>query len=164
MYRIAPDLAIRVTAIELASKISEDEALRAGFETVTALRSYLTRQKRGDDRALYRIEFERVASPPDRRAELARQRVDQAAQADLHKRLAAMDARSTAGPWTVKVLRMIEAAPGKRAADLAAGMKWDTKRFKEHVRRLKALGLTESLEVGYRVSTRGRSLLAAMPR
>jgi len=33
--------------------------------------------------------------------------------------------------------------------------------FKIRVRRLKELGLTESLEVGYRVSPRGRAYLTA---
>ena len=73
VYRIAPDLAIRVTSIEIAGAIGADDAHRAGFETVAALRSYLTRQVWGDDRFLYRIEFERVAVPKDRRAELAKQ-------------------------------------------------------------------------------------------
>jgi hypothetical protein len=31
----------------------------------------------------------------------------------------------------------------------------ETGRFKAHVRRLKALGLTESLDIGYRLSPRG---------
>jgi DNA-binding IclR family transcriptional regulator len=75
-----------------------------------------------------------------------------------------MDARSAVGPWTLEVLRMIGATPGKRAADLAAEMNWETAQFKAHVRRLKALGLTESLEVGYRLSPRARSLLDVMPR
>ena len=34
--------------------------------------------------------------------------------------------------------------------------------FKRDVRRLKELGLTESLEVGYRLSPRGRALLARL--
>ena len=34
--------------------------------------------------------------------------------------------------------------------------------FKRRVRRLKELGLTESLEVGYRLSPRGEVLLAAL--
>jgi hypothetical protein len=164
VYRIAPDLAIRVTSIDVAGAISADDAGRAGFETVAALRSYLTRQERGEGRSLYRIEFERVDVPPDTRAELAQRPVDTTAHTDLRKRLAAMDARSAVGPWTLTVLRMIGAAPGKRAADLAAEMNWETVQFKAHVRRLKALGLTESLEVGYRLSPRGRSLLDVKPR
>ena len=75
-----------------------------------------------------------------------------------------MDARDAAGPWTLTVLRMIGASPGTRAADLAARMNWETPPFKARVRRLKALGLTESLEVGYRLSLRGRSLLDIMTR
>jgi hypothetical protein len=164
VYRIAPDLAIRITSIGIAGRISSAEARRAGFDTVASLRAYLTRQKRGDDRSLYRIEFERVATPPDPRVQLARQRVDAASQAELRKRLAAMDSRSAAGPWTTTVLRMIAAAPGTRAADLAGRMGWETAQFKTHVRRLKALGLTESLEIGYRLTPRGRSLPDVTPR
>jgi len=35
----------------------------------------------------------------------------------------------------------------------------DVPRFKRRVRQLKELGLTESLEVGYRLSPRGRAVL-----
>ena len=35
----------------------------------------------------------------------------------------------------------------------------ETKRYKTDVRKLKELGLTESLEVGYRLSPRGRAYL-----
>ena len=34
--------------------------------------------------------------------------------------------------------------------------------FKRRVRQLKELGLTESLEVGYRISPRGEAVLAAL--
>ena len=45
--------------------------------------------------------------------------------------------------------------PGNRAPDLAESMGMETKRFKTNVRKLKELGLTESLKVGYRLSPRG---------
>jgi hypothetical protein len=38
----------------------------------------------------------------------------------------------------------------------------ETQAFKTDVRKLKGLGLTESLEVGYRLSPRGVALLAAL--
>jgi hypothetical protein len=44
-----------------------------------------------------------------------------------------------------------------RAPDLAARMGRETLPFKRDVRKLKELGLTESLEVGYRLSPRGRA-------
>jgi biotin operon repressor len=49
-----------------------------------------------------------------------------------------------------------------RAADLAAGLGRERAAFKADVRKLKELGLTESLEVGYRLSPRGRALLGRL--
>lgn len=57
------------------------------------------------------------------------------------------------------MLDLIAAHPGRRAPDLAAELGRETLPFKADVRKLKALGLTESLKVGYRLSPRGRALL-----
>lgn len=70
-------------------------------------------------------------------------------------RLDGFDARSSFGPWTRATLAAIAAEPGRRAPDLAAAQGRETKPFKADVRKLKELGLTESLEVGYRLSPRG---------
>jgi ribosomal protein S19E (S16A) len=43
---------------------------------------------------------------------------------------------------------------------LAPQARADVLSFKRRVRQLKELGLTESLEVGYRLSPRGRAVLA----
>jgi hypothetical protein len=52
--------------------------------------------------------------------------------------------------------------PATLAADLAAELGRETQPFKADVRRLKELGLTESLEVGYRLSPRGDAVLCAL--
>jgi hypothetical protein len=70
-----------------------------------------------------------------------------------------MDASSRSGPWTRATLRAIGDNPGRRAPDLAAAFGRETLAFKRDVRKLKELGLTESLEVGYRLSPRGRAFL-----
>ena len=57
------------------------------------------------------------------------------------------------------VLRTIAARPATRAADLAASFGRETQPFKLDVRKLKNLGLTLSLEVGYRLSPRGEAYL-----
>ena len=49
---------------------------------------------------------------------------------------------------------------GVRAADLAESFGRETQPFKTDVRKLKNLGLTISLEVGYRLSPRGAAYLA----
>ena len=83
---------------------------------------------------------------------------------DLEKlaaRLAKMDRLSSRGPWTNDILRLIEAGPHVPARVLAAELGWETLDFKAHVRRLKALGLTISHEVGYELSDLGRRYVAA---
>lgn len=82
--------------------------------------------------------------------------------ADAVDRLRRLDARSSRGPWVAATLRAIDARPGVRAGDLATAAGMETAPFKADVRKLKALGLTESLEVGYRLSPRGRVVLAAL--
>lgn len=64
-------------------------------------------------------------------------------------------------PWTTRAMQVIASEPHRRAGDLAPGFGWDTPTFKRQIRKLKALGLTESLETGYTLSPRGAQLLAA---
>ncbi len=49
--------------------------------------------------------------------------------------------------------------PGVRAPSLAEEIGVETVRFKTNVRKLKSVGLTESLKVGYRLSPRGEAVL-----
>ena len=78
---------------------------------------------------------------------------------DIARRLDRMDAASPQGPWTRATLRLIGDRPSTRAADLAAARGRERDDWKRDVRKLKALGLTESLEIGYRLSPRGEAFL-----
>jgi len=73
---------------------------------------------------------------------------------ELTLKLEKMESRSQQ-PWVWATLSLIENSPGVRAPDLAEQMGQPTKPFKARVRRLKELGLTESLKVGYQLSPRG---------
>ncbi|HEY0402430.1 MAG TPA: hypothetical protein VGD09_10460 [Blastococcus sp.] len=68
-------------------------------------------------------------------------------------------AAARARPRTREILRLIADRPGVRAPDLAASLGRETLPFKRDVRKLKELGLTHSLEVGYEISPRGRAYL-----
>ena len=57
------------------------------------------------------------------------------------------------------MLRAIHDGPGVRAADLAPQFGRERLPFKLDVRKLKELGLTESLPRGYRLSPRGQAVL-----
>jgi hypothetical protein len=80
----------------------------------------------------------------------------------LVQRLEAMDARSKIGAWTLETLRAIEARPGVLAAKLARALGRPRDELKRDVRKLKNLGLTYSLEVGYRLTPKGEALLASL--
>jgi hypothetical protein len=136
-----------------AEQVTDADARRAGRPDRAALLAGLR-----DEGRLYRVGFH-LAGPDPRIA--LRQRVDipAAERAELDRRLGRLDAASRHGPWTGRVLRLIADRPAVRAADLAAELGRDKAAFKADVRRLKELGLTESLEVGYRLSPRGRTYL-----
>ena len=57
------------------------------------------------------------------------------------------------------MLALIAERQAVRAGDLADALDRERLAFKTDVRTLKALGLTESLDVGYRLSPRGRAWL-----
>ena len=161
VYRIRPDLAIRVTGVApFAKRPSAADATCAGFETPAALQRALGSAQ---GRALYRVTFERCDVPADPRVQLARSTVTDETTKGLAERLAAMDRRSADGAWTRAVLDLIARHPARRAADLAALLNWPTADFKQRVRRLKSLGLTLSLETGYQLSPLGVSFVAATP-
>jgi hypothetical protein len=146
-----------VTEVDPAA-IGEDDARAAGFPSLAEL---LRRLERHGDGPVYRVDFHHAGSDPRealrRRGELPAEEL-----AGLRTRLDRLDSAGGDGPWTVATLRLIGERPGVRAADLAAAAGRERHRFKTDVRKLKALGLTESLEVGYRLSPRGRALLARL--
>jgi hypothetical protein len=79
---------------------------------------------------------------------------------EVAQRLEAMDGRSKMGAWTEATLRAIDTRPGVLAAHLARSLGRPRDEFKRDVRKLKTLGLTFSLEVGYRLTPKGEALLA----
>ncbi len=151
---------LSVEIVDLAD-ISDADVGAAGYQTSADLRDSLQRHDDVADRELYRIEF-RLLDEPDPRQVLAEDDdLDAEAVAEISARLDRLDRAASGGPWTRRSLRLIEANPAVRAPDLAAMDGRDTKPFKLDVRKLKNLGLTESLRVGYRLSPRGRAYLDA---
>jgi hypothetical protein len=135
--------------------ITGDDARRSGFPSRTALLDDLATQRDG---CVYRVAL-RVAGP-DPRVELrGRDALTRDELAEVERRLARLDAASRHGAWTLAVLRLIRDRPAVRAGDLAPALGQEKLAFKRDVRKLKELGLTESLEVGYRLSARGRAVL-----
>ena len=112
---------------------------------------------------LYRIRFHRLGDDP-RVALRNDAALDSAARTQIAARLARLDAASKTGPWTHRALLAIGANPATLAGRLAEDVGQSKEAFKINVRKLKALGLTESLGAGYRLSPRGEEYLNASPK
>jgi hypothetical protein len=142
-----------------AADLTEADARAAGEPDLAALRRRLGDP--GPDTMVWRVDLHYVG--PDDRIALRDDDALAPAEVDrLRARLDRLDAASADGPWTREVLRLIEARPGVVSTDLARESDRERQAFKIDVRKLKELGLTESLPVGYRLSPRGRALLASM--
>jgi hypothetical protein len=137
------------------SALTDSDARRAGF----ASRDDVMRAFSDRDGDWYRVAV--ALAGPDPRVVL-RERSDLSADEvdDLERRLSRLDKSSRHGAWTAATLALIEQHPGVRAGDLADTVGRERLEFKADVRKLKALGLTISLEVGYRLSPRGEAFLA----
>ncbi len=139
--------------------ITAAEAVRAGYSSRAELLRVLDRRSDG---RIYRVEL-RLAGPDPRMALRERADIDAEELDGIRVRLDRYDAASRHGPWTRDVLQLIAERPATLAAELAATRNMERLAFKRDVRKLKELGLTESLERGYRLSPRGAAVLLALP-
>jgi hypothetical protein len=160
-YRCHPIGVLEVDDIAVVpvASISEDDARRAGFATRADLVAYLAELGPLEPATeVYRVVLHHGGDGD--RVELALE--DQIAADDvaaIRTRLARLD---KAKPWTRRTLALIDKHPRVAASKLAKMVKRETQPFKTDVRKLKKLGLTQSFEVGYEISPRGRAYLAAV--
>jgi hypothetical protein len=150
---------VEVTSIEPASEdaLTEQDASAAGFDSVKDLLRWTISKGTGE---LYRIGIV-LAGPDPRIALRATDQLTDSELATLSRKLDRMD-RAADEPWTRETLRQIQRRPGVVSTELAAEAGRARPLYKLRVRRLKALGLTESLQYGYRLSPRGAAYLAAV--
>jgi hypothetical protein len=156
-YRCHP---IGVLEVDRISKvrvrdITEADAVACGFATRAELLAYM-----GDplpQTEVWRIELHHGGDGD--RVEIALD--DNLSPDDIAAIAAKLD---KLGPWTRETLKLIDKHPRVAASKLAAKLGRETLPFKVDVRKLKKLGLTQSFEVGYELSPRGRAFLKARTR
>jgi len=148
--------------------VRDAEARRAGFTDAAELTAYVKKKSRKALRAsspVFRVKlrFDGPVTagdrPPADDAALSAEDV-----ATLTAKLDAMDRRCADGPFTRRLLALIERRPRVSSSVLAPELGREKLAFKADVRKLKKLGLTVSHEVGYALSPRGRAYLAAVAR
>lgn len=148
---------VEVTSVDrvAASAIRASDARRAG---ATSRADLLAKLAAHPERPIYRVGL-RFAGDDPRVALRNTGEVTDDERAMLLAKLSRLDSASRRGEWTETTLRIIERSPAVRAPDLAAELGLETVVFKRDVRKLKELGLTHSLDVGYELSPRGRTFL-----
>lgn len=128
---------------------------RAGFNDLDDFHHWLDTMKPGD---LCKIEISYLGEDP----RVALRNNSDLSTGDLkavNARLDNMDKRSDGADWTTPYLQKIKDNPARLAEELAHELGMEKHPFKARVRKLKELGLTESLEVGYKLSPRGETVL-----
>jgi hypothetical protein len=154
---------IEVTSVQAVPQrsLTAEQGRRAGAPSLAALRRALAARS---DRQIYRVGLRYAGADP--REVLRADIPDDAEIARLKAWLDRLDRASTTGPWTRDTLRIIDENPAVRAPDLAARLGRDTPSFKRDIRKLKERGLTESLDIGYRLSPHGAAVLdhGGLPR
>jgi hypothetical protein len=159
-YRCHPIGVLEVDDVTLvrARDITARDATAAGFASRDVLLDYLRELgPLDDDTEVYRVVLHHGGDGD--RVQLALESALSPEDVEgIRAKLAKMD---RASPWTVQTLSLIEKHPHIAASKLAAKVGRETAPFKVDVRKLKKLGLTQSFEVGYEISPRGRAYLDA---
>lgn len=164
-YRCHPIGVLEVDEVRevRVADITAADARRSGFATREELIAYM---KSASDEPLkpssrvWRVALHHGGDGD--RVELALE--DQLTLEDVQQITARLARFDAAQPWTHDTLAIIARRPRVAASQLAAELGRDTPSFKVDVRKLKKLGLTQSFEVGYEISPRGRAYLAAARR
>ena len=148
-----------VTQIESPDVLTQEDAVACGEKDLASLLKWL--DKRSDDR-VYRIDLHYAGGDP--RWLLREQLPDEAELADIARAVDRLDANKASGPWTRQILEWIRDNPAVVSTVLAALLERELQPMKVDIRKLKALGLTISLDVGYRISPRGQAYLDWLDR
>lgn len=146
---------IRIGTVEVVDEatLSDADARAAGYDDQGTLAADL---RAGADRSLYRISFDGIEAD----ARLALRAAADLSDTDWHALAARFQKWDRAAPgYFALILSAIAKHPTSPAAVLAQDLGVEKLKFKQDVRKLKELGLTESLDVGYRLSPRGQAAL-----
>ena len=133
--------------------VTDAEAVEAGYKDAAGVTAMFESQ----EGQCYRIRLHPAGPDPRDALREAPPTADEIEK--IGRRLKALDGTE---PWTVEVLELIRARPGIVSTTLAELVGLPRDEFKERVRKLKGLGLTISLDVGYRLSPRGEVVLASL--
>jgi hypothetical protein len=152
---------VGIDTVEVVTEddITELDAREAGYGTKANLLDKLAYR----DDPIYRMRVYWAGEDP----RIALRENDELNDDELNEiivKLDKLDKNSKRGPWTQSYPQVIHDMPQTYSGLLANYLGLSIPEFKPWVRKLKALGLTESLHPGYRLSPRGEKVLRALKK
>jgi len=164
-YRVHPLGVVEVDKVAQVAlrDLEAADARAAGFESLQDLHDYLRalgKTQLTPKSLLWRVQFHHGGDGD--RVELAL--VSKLSSSDVENIIARLAKLDRDSPWTSETLAIIAKHPKVAASQLALKLGREKLELKEDIRKLKRLGLTESFEVGYAISPRGKAFLRAMTR
>ncbi|MEO1011325.1 MAG: hypothetical protein AAFX53_08475 [Bacteroidota bacterium] len=151
---------LRITSLTSIAydQISDEDIKLAGYTHREELDKELAFKEKGH---IYKIGFKRESADP--RIELReRTNISPGEMTTILNTLKRYDNHGKVKDWTLKILDMVDADPGKYAVEYATRLGYEKEWFKPNIRKLKNLGLTISLPDGYTISPRGKVVLKAL--
>ena len=149
------ELAIDDVTTVTVDAITEAEARRAGYTDLEELKAELSKRPEGN---LVRVALRYQGD--DQRTKLRNDAtLSDLECAEVIERIGRLGKSIPIPDLSLTILRWIEAWPERRAQDLADEIGADKAKLKNHIRKLKELGLTESKQTGYQLSARGQRVL-----
>ena len=163
-YRVHPIGVVEVEGVEQVSlsSITDDDARAGGFTSRAELLEFMApvaKKRLTPSTKVFRVAL-KYGGDGDRVSIALETNLTADDVAEIEKRLERLD---RGGAWTRDVLALIDTHQRVAASQLALKFGRETLPFKVDVRKLKKLGLTQSFEVGYEVSPRGRRFLELSP-
>ena len=146
---------LAIEEISIVKSISEEELAAAGYTDRSAFEKEVSKSSGTD---LYRIKFNLAGEDP----RISLRNNDDLIPEEFEKiktRLIRFDKSDRYPGWAHKVLNMIRDNPGKSAGYISEALEIEKVWIKPNIRKLKEMGLTISLEVGYKISPRGNAYL-----
>jgi hypothetical protein len=146
---------LAIDEVSIVTSVSDFELIQSGYEDRDELQKELSKST---GNTLFRIKFHLSGEDPHislrNKTNLSSEEL-----LKLNQKIVRFNNSKIYPGWATKVLKTIQQNPGESAASISEAVGYEKDWLKPSIRKLKELGLTINLEIGYSISPRGNAYL-----